>query len=271
MANIVPLNKVEERATASGFDPVYLWHYRTHQEWADERLHFWTMHFRPQYDRDEILGVIAEILDSHQVYSYVIYEMLGFWDILLRAWVPNAMHARQRPEESIERLLRSKLKGSSLWELEGFAVTAMEHFASPLITERPADPPPQELLDRVDRYNATVLNGRPAYSSVAQITPMTEEEQSLLRSEVSQLFTDGYLTAFDADVPGVKFAITIGNPIKPLQPNKRDDLYRQIRALALQVQGNFPQVTTHPKPELSLYSGSGELGTYLILAKAPPR
>jgi hypothetical protein len=66
-----------------------LWNHEIHEHprLGDATLVFWRLHFEPSYNKHEILHSVETICEEFDVTSYVIYELLGPHDLLLRLWL----------------------------------------------------------------------------------------------------------------------------------------------------------------------------------------
>ncbi len=80
--------------------PAFLWHNDLHKAWADERLFFLFLTYEPTYNREAALERIQRFLTEQHILAYQIYEMIGDFDIIVRAWIP----ARVEREEFREAL-----------------------------------------------------------------------------------------------------------------------------------------------------------------------
>lgn len=83
-----------------------LWHYRVHRKFQ-ESLMYIQLSFLPVYRRKDIFDRLTKFLGEKEILSYCIYEVYGYYDILLRLWLPNSespLHFRKRLHESLEDL-----------------------------------------------------------------------------------------------------------------------------------------------------------------------
>jgi hypothetical protein len=67
-----------------------LWHHALHEEVGGAALVFWRLRFEPSYNSREILDFIETVCEDFNVDSYVVYELLGPHDLLLRCWLSQA-------------------------------------------------------------------------------------------------------------------------------------------------------------------------------------
>jgi hypothetical protein len=66
----------------------YLWHYSLHQQVAAERLYFLGVQFIRGFTRNLALEQLERALSSANIPSYVIWELIGSTDILIKLWLP---------------------------------------------------------------------------------------------------------------------------------------------------------------------------------------
>src|SRR5882757_6835579 len=88
--------------------PAYMLHHDLHMTWGQARLNYWLFSFRPIYERAAIFDRLAAVLHEHGITSYFAYELLGHYDILLRAWVPKSVLTSDL-EDALDRGLSSGL------------------------------------------------------------------------------------------------------------------------------------------------------------------
>lgn len=95
--------------------PVYLWHQSFHRTVGVERLYFWLVSCQQRFDRESIIPALTRALDSVGVRSFVIWELFGEQDILVRTWLPP-----DRDAGSVEDALskdQRKVRGFSVSEM----------------------------------------------------------------------------------------------------------------------------------------------------------
>ncbi len=86
------------------------WHPLVHRKWAGERLLFWRLGFFPTYDSAMIKEGLLRTLQRHSILSYTCYELIGAYDLLLRAWVPNSESDDEVQESLIKNLSTTNLR-----------------------------------------------------------------------------------------------------------------------------------------------------------------
>jgi uncharacterized protein with GYD domain len=74
------------------FPAGFQWHQDVHEHWGHETFWFSFLAFEPVYKRDSALKSVKAQLNEFGVRSYVIYELSGQYDMLVRAWVPNSIN-----------------------------------------------------------------------------------------------------------------------------------------------------------------------------------
>jgi hypothetical protein len=68
----------------------YLWHSAFHRTVGVERLYFWLISCQERFDRQTIIPTLTKIFEAQGIHSFVIWELFGEQDILVRTWLtPN--------------------------------------------------------------------------------------------------------------------------------------------------------------------------------------
>lgn len=65
-----------------------LWHYDVHKKLGESLLYI-QLTFLPTYKREEIFEQIRGFFQKKKISSYCIYEIYGYYDLLLRIWIPE--------------------------------------------------------------------------------------------------------------------------------------------------------------------------------------
>ena len=81
-------------------------------------MYFWRLGFAPIYHRDAITAALTVVFNETDVHSFVIYEIAGPYDILLRIWLPTSTS-----QSSFETSLRRQLAPLRLQTMDFFVVT----------------------------------------------------------------------------------------------------------------------------------------------------
>lgn len=68
--------------------PAFLWHNDVHKAWGGERLFYLFLAYEPTYNREAAVERMQRFLADQQVLAYQIYEMIGEFDMIVRAWIP---------------------------------------------------------------------------------------------------------------------------------------------------------------------------------------
>lgn len=72
----------------------YIWNHTIHEAWGKERLYFVRLNFYPTYDIPSIRERLRQVLYDHNVHSFVVYELTGDYDLLLRVWLPTSVSSQ---------------------------------------------------------------------------------------------------------------------------------------------------------------------------------
>jgi hypothetical protein len=107
----------DNNAVADGRPLDVQWHPLLHEKWAKEQLLFMRLGFAPTYQRDRIRDALMTVFAEHQVRSYVGYELLGVYDVILRLWLPSTT----TPQAFFESMRRS-LKAVDMTTSDSFSV-----------------------------------------------------------------------------------------------------------------------------------------------------
>jgi hypothetical protein len=86
------------------------WHPAVHEEVGHETLHYWFLTFSTSYEWDVLRAELLALLESHQVHSFALYELMGDCDVLLRVWLPRGTSGSFRVslQHRLERFSLSK-------------------------------------------------------------------------------------------------------------------------------------------------------------------
>lgn len=200
------------------------WHPSVHEEVGRETLHYWFLTFAASYEWDLVRADLLALLESLQVYSFALYELMGDCDVLLRVWLPRGTASSFRVELR-NRLQRFSLSEDVLYSVE--EVVRHWPFASEgrgeiAVLEDGVDTPS---LDLVAEANHKLLDR------------LGVEDQTL-----ASLAEDGVIgprNHSDDQVPGVKI-VTLIKPIGDMETAQIRGLSKQI-ALALDAQDAIKQ------------------------------
>jgi hypothetical protein len=222
----------------------YIWHHRLHEEWGSERLFFWRLAFFPTYEKEKIKLALEAALAEHAVESYAMYELLGFYDVLLRTWLPT-----RTSQLAFETALRDKLSSHHLQVCDAFAVGAtLRHWPWDDLPD--PRPPARELLDEPwsdDRIalGNDLADGRP-------IDPVP--------------FKDALAPCRHGE--GIKFSMIVAASSQLLTIDARDHLRNLLTQTVTRAAGTGGGADSSAPAlsELSLYEGSG-FCQFLVLGR----
>lgn len=218
----------------------YVWHHRLHEEWGNERLHFWRMAFFPTYDRGAIQASVEAAFAEHAVESYAMYELFGAYDVLLRVWLPTATTHAAFQKTLEERLLRQHMQVCDVFSVGAI----LRHWPW---DDEPATPPPSADLiesrwpdEKIDKGNQLAVGA------------VTEEEVGDLHGALAPCVQGA----------GIKFAVAVTSPSQLLTIDARASLSEHLQEVVASAASSGGSLQ-----ELSLYEGAG-FCQFLILGRA---
>ena len=214
------------------------WHSQAHRVWGKERLYFWRLRFRPTYPIADIRRELQQLFCDARVGSYMVYEVFGEADLLIRLWLPSTLSASDFSELLYERLRDFDLDNEDNLEVDGILRHWVWGEGDPVLpTDSRMDTSPPS-----DEEILAINGGRPPYELVRR-----------LRGE--RLVTD----VKPSD--GIKFAMIVTTPVKELSRDERRQAQRRLKEII--------DEATHIE-ERSLYHGHG-LGAFVILGRVKHR
>ena len=77
----------------------FQWHHSAHAKWGNESLWFSFLAFEPVYKQTTARDTVEKTLAKLGSRSYVIYELTGQYDMLVRAWVPTGAEYEDAMEQ----------------------------------------------------------------------------------------------------------------------------------------------------------------------------
>lgn len=214
------------------------WHSRVHKDWGKERLYFWRLRFRPTYMRDDLQRALRELLAEARIGSYMVYEVFGDFDLLIRLWLPSTIAAQEFSD-----LLEERLGPLDLDDHDNFEVDSiLRHWVWG--EGDPVGPSDARMLEPPlsDEQIAEVNGGQPSRALLDHL-----REQHLVKD----------VNPSD----GIKFAMTITTPVKGLPPEHRRRAQTRLKEI-VDAAGDIH--------ERSLYYGHG-LGVFVILGRVAHR
>lgn len=210
-------------------EPVIEWHPLAHEAWADERLHFWRVAFSV-YDREAALDRMYMVMQKTDVRAWSMYELLGAYDILIKAWLPGT-------QRSFEDALHDAFRGDPALIVECFVVTdIVSHWLWP--NEKGLSKPTSDSLAI-----------RPADADLDRANKAKAGADALRPYQSADLLS----VALPSEGIGIGFVMTISAPRHSSTSAENDGLRQQI--LAIMRESVFT--------EQSLYVGMG-FGAFLM-------
>jgi hypothetical protein len=228
---------------------VLLWHDQIHESQDLARMHFWRLSFSPSYKKAEIFEALENLFAANGVTSYVIYETLGEYDLLLRLWVP-----RQLGEDDLEEQLEEALDRLRLWKNNYLIVSTSNHWARV----------------KTDSDYWPALDD-PVISEVAAFNQAQLEKEPADRSErLQELIDQGALLVIPTDTRGIRMFIIFDHPREPLNRGARKHVFGTIQTACDMACREWHK--EHPDQEashVSVYGGTGPMTDFLVMARAP--
>lgn len=89
--------------------PAYMLHNELQHEWSGRQLVFFRVKFSVAYETERLLPPLCAFLRENEALSVAIYEILGEYDLLIRAWIPQGIH----PEVLAEAITDNESLGIS--------------------------------------------------------------------------------------------------------------------------------------------------------------
>jgi uncharacterized protein with GYD domain len=251
---------------------LYSWNDDVYGARQGARLHFWRFAFVPDYDRDGIFQTVRSCFRDAGITSYIIYEVYGEYDLLVRFWAPREISA-----EDLGQAFEGALKTFTLYHYEYTLVNTILHWVWQDVEQgnpHAVHPNPDALFEIKNRHVEEIAKYNALVMDVESSSPTKREDEYPTAPEWVELFVKSdLLRPLPLNARGVKFYITFDHPRRPMRTAERENVVRQIvdkcvetlretrRRLAQELDGSTIQ--------LSFYSGSGPLTDFLIMARAP--
>jgi hypothetical protein len=214
------------------------WHPQVHRKWANERLLYWRLGFFPTYDSNEIEQGLLRTLEQHNILSYTCYELIGAYDLLLRAWVPNS-----ESHDEVQESLIKNLSPTNLRLCEAFVVSRTPRHWVWGDGCAPSAPDPELLEEPLGD------------EELVQIQDETKMHWDLVQRRVEENLIG------DAEhSPGLKFFLVV----TALAPAHSLYVERRLEERLIKTLDQAPPGIT----ERSLYSGDG-FGRFLMMGRIP--
>ena len=238
-------------------EPAYVLHHEIQDDWGNSRLKFWRVSFDPVYEEAQIFKAVTGVLEEFGLTSFVIYEVLGIFDLLIRAWIPRTVDTSD-VDEGLEMALRE----FSLKELQRNDVDDIvrhwiwtdpgsNEMRSPTRRTLDSNPAP----DYLARLNITLL-GRESTGGLAP----SELDRALENDIVAPYLDEGLIEQ------GLKFVMFVSG--NRLSRDQRRNFQRMLGKRLAEISGRTNGDGAHVAHELSLYATpQGESGEYIVLGR----
>ena len=214
----------------------FIWHHSIHEAWGKERLYFFRLSFYPTYDIPNIRKRMKELLYDYGVHSFVIYELTGDYDFLLRVWLPTSVSSK---------VFRDALHK----ELEVYDIDANQVFhVAKIVTHWVWD---KDGEDRFREPSGKILRVRFADEDIIKIN------QGMLEPDEAEAYKQENIIAPWMPKKGIKFIIVIPEA-KSLAFDAHNALISRIQEI-LQL--------AHDVFETSIYEGEG-FARILLMGRA---
>jgi hypothetical protein len=216
----------------------WIWHHKVHEAWGKERLYFVRLNFYPTYDFPNIQKGIQSVLYDKAILSYVMYELTGDWDMLLRLWLPTSMSSADFVDSLHKVLMEYRVNQHEVfhvskvithWVWDGGRTGAMPTPSDSILRTPPSD-------DEIQRIN-----------------------DGLITDSDARVFQDRNIIAPWKPGPGVKFLILVPE-VRAVSVDAPKALARRVR----QILQSAPGVS-----EISVYIGEG-FARLLVMARVEP-
>ena len=241
-----------------------MWHHSAHHQWGKARLCFWRLSFNPTYNRERVHDGIEQVLQRHSVTSYLAYEILGHFDVLLRVWLPTSVTA-----DAMDLALYQELLGCDYHSSDFFEVTTVHWHWVWEETDSTGDrrmlaPEGKNLthpslseaeLEALDKL--VIASGRDDSRLPGELP---DDARQLLEAARDQTL----VTALNHG-QGIKVFAIISRPLGTLSKPARDVMSRRIRDVALGVDPDGNPILE----EVSVYSGHGS-ASHIVAGRVPP-
>lgn len=253
----------------------YLWSDEAHTAQSDGQLVFWRFAFTPTYERTEIVRKITSVFAQRGIASFTLYEVFGEWDVLVRAWLPREEHV-----DTLDAALQRVLAVNS-FDMSDYMVvtTTPRHWVwkpngsdgGSLVDARPSMP----LVKAVSAHNRRYCQGLRNYVDIEPDSGPEKADVGLesFAEQLDLLQRGGWLRQFNPERHGVKFFITYGTPSRALRPSEKEVALKRIIETCDRVvdAAREYQDDEDAPPEISVYSGTGTMTNFIIMAKAPDK
>ena len=248
-------NEVEAGTSASSGTPreLLLWHPALHVSRDGCRLSFWRLAFPAPYERDRTFDTLHKLYEDFNIESYVEYELLGDWDVLLRLWLPSGLDYSE---------LDAALSGAfGLRNIDYFLGREVLHQSERVdysIDDSALEHPQVELINQYnDEQIAAYLRGTPTPEQRPQDAQSLEEQKLLKPVDLSRR--------------GIRMLITFTHPNISLSPPTREWVKNQLLEVCKEIDREWGDPKFEHPAAVSLHVGSGSMTEFLLFVRAPHR
>jgi schlafen family protein len=220
------------------------WHPSIHELVGHEALHYWFLTFATSYEWDDLRGELLTLLQTHDVHSFALYELMGDCDVLLRVWLPEGRAGAFRAALQ-SRLTRFSLTLDAMYRVER------------VIRHWPFGPKGAGEVKKLEGESA-----HPSSDLIDQVNGKLRDGASLADPDLAALAVGGAIGPEDGSrdqIKGVKI-VTLVKPTGALGGMQRQSLGKQM-ALTLDVQEKLVQ--------RSLYEVEGFGAAFLLTCTVP--
>jgi hypothetical protein len=219
------------------------WHPEIHEQAGHESLYYWFLTFSTSYEWDDLRNELLGLLETHDVHSFALYELMGDCDVMLRVWLPQGTAGVFRAS------LRARLQRFSL-------VLDLRYTVEKVIRHWPFGEDGQGILNEVEPGSQ-----HPDPELIERVNDKLKQNE-LGDPELGELVGAGAIGPKDRSrdqIAGVKI-VTLVKPMGELGPIQKGGLARQM-ALTLDEQEKIVQ--------RSLYEVDGFGAAFLLTCLVP--
>ena len=220
------------------------WHPEIHEQLGHESLYYWFLTFSTSYEWDDLRSELLGLLNTHDVHSFALYELMGDCDVMLRVWLPQGTAGVFRAS------LRARLQRFSL-------ILDLRYTVEKVIRHWPFG------VDGRGTLNEVEPDARhPDPELIERVNDKLARNVSLDDTELAELATGGAIGPGNGSrdqIEGVKI-VTLVKPAGDLGPIQKGGLARQM-ALSLDEQEKVVQ--------RSLYEVDGFGASFLLTCLVP--
>ncbi len=246
---------------------VYIWHDAVHQQRAGSKLLFWRLSFGPEYDEAEVRATFLRLFENYEIESYVIYEVLGEFDLILRFWMPLG-----RSADDLEADFDRALRAAGLWSHQFMSVKSIARHWAWEAGEAPTEGALASVnwnqVESIAEYNASVMAHRGTEPmGTSRRRPQAQETSLDPPDWIESLVRENLIRPINLDQKGIKFFIHLDLPQRPFRT--QNELFQVKEDLEQACSEAVAVEYPNGAGTVSLYVGTGSLTNFLIVARAP--